>query len=417
MPGTQWVLRGYSESGDGGCSHRDDAEAQSILTAASTPSALSQVMGPVEFPMEKNALMHEAQKGGFWSYACGVASKVVSMFDVAGLEIDNYRTTLPVKKGLSSSAALCVMVARAFSRAYGLGVSIRGEMELAYQGEILTPSQCGRMDQACAYGPCPVVLHYDGEAVEVEELVVGAPLHLVVADLHASKDTVIILEKLRECFPHPRNETEEGVVRLLGEVNKRIVGDALRFIAEGKVEELGRLMGDAQAEFDRYGGAACPEQLTAPVLHKVRQTSRRADYAPSLPKLPSPHASFCCGKWQRLICATTARTQVLAHPSLQPHVFGGKGVGSQGDGTVQFLCRCALLGWSLHYGERAVIPCIAPSPLVPLLCCSTLSGAALAHPLYLLSQGHRGAGGGPKDLRRGVEAARAHTHYPIVAAG
>lgn len=73
-----------------------------------------QVMGPVEFPMEKNALMHEAQKGGFWGYACGVASKVVSMFDVAGLEIDNYRTTLPVKKGLSSSAAMCVLVARAF---------------------------------------------------------------------------------------------------------------------------------------------------------------------------------------------------------------------------------------------------------------------------------------------------------------
>lgn len=161
------------------------------------------------------------------------------------------------------------------SRAYGLGVSIRGEMELAYQGEILTPSQCGRMDQACAYGPCPVVLHYDGEAVEVEELLVGAPLHLVVADLHAAKDTVIILEKLRECFPHPRNATEEGVVALLGPINKRIVETALKLIAEGNAEALGKLMVEAQAEFDKAGGAACPEQLTAPVLHKARGERRR----------------------------------------------------------------------------------------------------------------------------------------------
>ena len=31
--------------------------------------------------------------------------------------------------------------------------------------------------------------------------------------------------------------------------------------------------------------------------------------------------------------------RVLATPALRPHVHGGKGVGSQGDGTVQFLCR------------------------------------------------------------------------------
>lgn len=169
-------------------------------------------------------------------------------------------------------------------------------MELAYQGEILTPSQCGRMDQACAYGPCPVVLHYDGEAVEVEELSVGAPLHLVVADLCASKDTVVILEKLRGCFPHPRSGTEEGVVELLGPINKRVVESALRLIAEGKVEELGKLMGEAQGHFDRLGGAACPEQLTAPILHKVR---RRPVYA----SLGGVHAMTCAPS---LLCAPAA---------------------------------------------------------------------------------------------------------------
>ena len=38
-------------------------------------------------------------------------------------------------------------VARAFNRVYGLRLTVRGEMEVAYQGERLTPSMCGRMDQ------------------------------------------------------------------------------------------------------------------------------------------------------------------------------------------------------------------------------------------------------------------------------
>ena len=74
------------------------------------------------------------------------------------MEIENYKTTLPIKKGLSSSAAFCVLVARAFNKLYNLNLTvsrncsrlawqqhlraqIRGEMDLAYRGEIMTPSR------------------------------------------------------------------------------------------------------------------------------------------------------------------------------------------------------------------------------------------------------------------------------------
>jgi galactokinase len=257
-----------------------------------------EVLGPVTFPMDVGILLTEAATGGFWSYACGVAAKVMGMFEVDGLEVDNYRTTLPVRKGLSSSAAMCVLVARAFSRAYGLNLSVRGEMELAYQGEIATPSACGRMDQACAYGPCPVLMRYDGDALDVEELQVGAAMHLVVADLNASKSTTAIIEALRGAFPLARTETHKGVQALLGEINQDVTARAVAHVAAGELEALGALMEEAQEAFDRYGGAACPEELTAPVLHGV-----------------------------------------LARADIRPHVYGGKGVGSQGDGTVQFLCR------------------------------------------------------------------------------
>lgn len=108
--------------------------------------------------MEPKALLEEAQRGGFWSYIAGVAYQMLTNYHVRGLIIDNYQTDLPVKKGLSSSAATCVLTARAFNRVYDLELTTRGEMEIAYQGEITTPSRCGRMDQGCAFGNRPVLM-------------------------------------------------------------------------------------------------------------------------------------------------------------------------------------------------------------------------------------------------------------------
>jgi UTP-glucose-1-phosphate uridylyltransferase len=63
---------------------------------------------------------------------------------------------------------------------------------------------------------------------------------------------------------------------------------------------LGKLLAEAQEHFDNLATPACPEELTSPVLHRV-----------------------------------------INYSKLSPHVWGGKGVGSQGDGTAQFLARSA----------------------------------------------------------------------------
>jgi galactokinase len=49
-----------------------------------------QKIGPYEIPMEPKALMEEANKGTFWSYAAGVTYQVVTNYRVRGLVIDNY---------------------------------------------------------------------------------------------------------------------------------------------------------------------------------------------------------------------------------------------------------------------------------------------------------------------------------------
>jgi UTP-glucose-1-phosphate uridylyltransferase/mevalonate kinase len=254
--------------------------------------------GPFEVPMEREPLLAEAEKGGFFSYAAGVAYQILTHYHVHGLEIDNYLTDLPVKKGLSSSAASCVLVARAFNRIYDLKMTIRGEMEYAYMGEITTPSRCGRMDQGCAYGNRPVMMVYDGDIMDVKEFNVHKDLYFVIVDLMASKDTKEILSRLNHCYPFAEDELQRNVQKYLGPISGGITREAYEALHEGDAVRIGELMKTAQAEFDKYLQPACPSQLTAPVLHKV-----------------------------------------LNYEPIQPYILGGKGVGSQGDGTAQFIVK------------------------------------------------------------------------------
>jgi galactokinase len=180
----------------------------------------------IAFPMDRNALLAEAEKGGFFSYAAGVAYQFLTHYQVGGLEIDNYLTDLPIQKGLASSAAICVLVARAFNRVYDLKMTIRDEMEFAYLGEIATPSRCGRMDQACAYGNRPIVMSFDGDRIEVIELNVPKDLFFVMVDLGAGKNTQEILSQLNQCYPFATNEVQQNVQNYLGSISSQITHEA-----------------------------------------------------------------------------------------------------------------------------------------------------------------------------------------------
>jgi len=269
-----------------------------LLLSSTTPDG--ETHGPYEIPMEPKALLTEAERGGFWSYIAGVAYQILTHYHVRGLVLHNYQTDMPVKKGLSSSAAICVLTARAFNRIYDLKMTVRGEMEMAYQGEIVTPSRCGRMDQGCAFGNRPVLMTFDGDRIETTELRIKNDLHFVIVDLQAHKDTKEILARLNRCYPFAENDLERGVQELLGPINKRITHQAIEALGDSDAERIGQLMTEAQTFINQYATPACPEELTAPVLNRV-----------------------------------------LNYEPLKPHIWGGKGVGSQGDGTAQFIARSA----------------------------------------------------------------------------
>jgi galactokinase len=232
--------------------------------------------------------------GEFFRYCAGTAHEMQTQFAApGGLDLRIAAMDLPLRKGVSSSAAVCILVAEAFNIVYRMGLFPHEMMEAAYRGEKLTGSECGRMDQACIYGKTPVLLTFQKATPRIEPIFPAGEIQMFFADLAGEKDTVRILRDLQTAYP--RSPDLQGA---LGPENERIARAAYRAITGGDAPELGRLMTEAQETFDNLIAPHSPEQLASPLLHKV-----------------------------------------LAFDDIGEHIHGGKGVGSQGDGTAQFVAR------------------------------------------------------------------------------
>jgi galactokinase len=153
------------------------------------------------------------------------------------------------------------------------------------------------MDQVCAFGRTTTHLTFDGDRFDVAPCPVGGPIDVLIVDLGRAKDTRRILADLHACFPDAPGACAAGVRDALGPRNAAIVEEARRVLGRGDGRMLGRLMTQAQATFDALVAPACPE-LRAPRLHEV-----------------------------------------LGHPAVRELAWGGKGVGSQGDGCAQLVAR------------------------------------------------------------------------------
>jgi galactokinase len=248
-------------------------------------------------PMSGETLMQTARdQDEFFRYCAGVAYQMSTIAKVGGLDLHITAMDLPLRKGVSSSAAVCILVAKAFNEAYQLGLFPHELMEAAYLGEKLTGSQCGRMDQACIYGKTPVLLTFDrSQSTRVEPIFPQCEVYMFFVDLAGEKNTVQILKDLQEAYlKNPKLQ------EALGAENERIMRQAYLAIGAGDAQQIGKLMIEAQQIFDEMVAPNSPEELASPLLHKV-----------------------------------------LGMKEIAKHIYGGKGVGSQGDGTAQFVARSA----------------------------------------------------------------------------
>jgi galactokinase len=141
-------------------------------------------------------------------------------------------------------------------------------------------------------------LRFDADDFTVEPLAPAALLHLVIVDLRHGKDTRRILADLNACFPDTPGALAAGVREALGPENAALLARAKAAVQAGDARALGALMSEAQALFDEKVAPASPAELAGKRLHGV-----------------------------------------LAHPALRALAWGGKGVGSQGDGCAQLVAR------------------------------------------------------------------------------
>ena len=81
-------------------------------------------------------------------------------------------------------------------------------------------------------------------------------------------------------------------------INKKIVLGAKEKLMMGSAKAIGEIMTLSQGYFDEYLAITSPEELSAPILHEV-----------------------------------------LSMREISPFIYGGKGVGSGGDGTAQLICK------------------------------------------------------------------------------
>jgi UTP-glucose-1-phosphate uridylyltransferase len=148
-------------------------------------------------------------------------------------------------------------------------------------------------------------------------LSVKGNFHWVFADLNAGKNTIKILGDLNKCYPFAETDKEKNVHTALGELNQNIIERAVEYLKNGKASKLGGLMTEAQNLFDKMVSPACPAELTAPILH-----------------------SF------------------LNDEKIKSLTYGGKGVGSQGDGAIQFLAKDSSSQETLckYLEERGLLP-------------------------------------------------------------
>lgn len=276
-----------------------EVERSTVFEVVSEAPELADVWKDFSCRMNEVELKNIAKSGSFFCYCAGVASYMLEWYKVGGVRIKITGMPLPIRSGLSSSAAICVLVARAFNLVYHLNLNTMGEMNIAYLGELRTSSRCGRLDQACAFGVKPTMMEFDGDEIEVKPITVRKPLHLVFADLCAAKDTIRILSDLNKAYPFANNEQEKRLQEMFGAYNHKVIQRATDYMASGNVEALGQLMDEVEQKFDEIV-VPMSKALEAPKLHKV-----------------------------------------LADPNIRQWVYGGKGVGSHGDGSVQFLARDA----------------------------------------------------------------------------
>ncbi|MFQ5793202.1 MAG: mevalonate kinase, partial [Acidobacteriota bacterium] len=163
----------------------------------------------------------------------GTLSKLRTPFTGQGLTV-TISSTIPVARGLGSSAATSAAIVRALARHFGRPLSPAQVSELVYRAEVLQHGTPSGIDNSVVAFEQPV---YFIRGQPIEYLRVGAPLHLVIADTGITSATKEAVGAVRAAWERDRARFD-GLFDEIGDIAR----EARCAIEEGEEEQLGRLM-------------------------------------------------------------------------------------------------------------------------------------------------------------------------------
>ena len=251
-----------------------------------------------ECERQEETLKEQINSNNFLSYICGTLLYMKRKYgeQIGGLELEIIEMDLPIKKGLSSSAAICITIAKHMNRLYNLNLSNDDIVNIAYNGEHLAGSKCGMLDQNSIMNPGLSHLTFFEERTEVIPLDIGADIDILIVDLNSKKNTRKIMDFYNNAMSFPQELDNKKVYDFFKNDNHKLVKYAMNSIKRGDLRGLGKSFNKFQECIDVFGNYC--DELKAPVLHSI-----------------------------------------LCDEYIKENTHGGKGTGSGGDGSAMLVCK------------------------------------------------------------------------------
>jgi mevalonate kinase len=154
-------------------------------------------------------------------------------------------STIPLGRGLGSSAAVAVAIVKSLYSFFGQTIEQKQLMSLVHIAETHAHGNPSGVDMYTAASDVPIWFQKEKK---IDAIQIGSPLHLVVADSGRVGDTHAAVTSVRENYQLQKANTEDSLNRL-----KKITYEARAAISEGNTKLLGSLLNLAQDELILLG--------------------------------------------------------------------------------------------------------------------------------------------------------------------
>lgn len=203
-------------------------------------------------------------KTHFYRYVCSAAYLMKKNYNKVGcVDIVIERKNLPIRAGLSSSAAISNLIVKAFDNVYDLRLTENEIMNISYEAERLTGSNCGKLDQIGILKKCLYDIRFY-DVVTYNQCEINGKWYFFIVVLGADKDTMRILSDLKNSYMENLDLQD-----FLGPFQKEIVEKAIYAFKNYDLGKMGKLLNLTQKYFDDIIMPISYEALKAPKFHKL----------------------------------------------------------------------------------------------------------------------------------------------------